>query len=139
MTVDSDNFALKEMATSSKRPKFLHEVLDNLTVEKTFDHLPDEVQLKIVNFLEIKDLIRFAQVSKRARRICHDESIWKKVNLYAKTVPSEFIEQILENGCQYINLYGSKIVGGLKLSRNDYDVKYFKGRTTIQRRKLLFS
>ena len=88
------------------------------------DHLPDEVQLNIFKFLDLDDVIRCAHVSKRTRRICHDESIWKKVNLYAKTVPSEFIEQILENGCQYINLFFSKIVGGLKLSRNDYDVKY---------------
>jgi len=88
------------------------------------DHLPDEVQLSIFKFLDFGDVIRCAQVSKRARRICHDESIWKKVNLYGKTVPSGFIEQILENGCQYINLYCSKIVGDLKLSRNDYDVKY---------------
>ena len=88
------------------------------------DHMPDEVQLNIFKFLDFDDIIRCAQVSKRTRRICHDESIWKKVNLYAKTVPSEFIEQILENGCQYINLFCSKIVGGLKLSRNDYDVKY---------------
>jgi len=88
------------------------------------DHMPDEVQLNIFKFLDFDDIIRCAQVSKRTRRICHDESIWKKVNLYAKTVPSEFIEQILENGCQYINLFCSKIVGGLKLSRNHYDVKY---------------
>ena len=112
------------MATSSKRPKFLHEILEDLTEEKTFDHMPDEVQLKIVRFLEIKDLIRFAQVSKRARRICHDESMWKKVNLYEKVVPSEFIEMILENGCKYINLKSSVIVGNLNLSRNNYDVRY---------------
>ena len=88
------------------------------------DHLPDEVQLNIFKFLDFGDVIRCAQVSKRARRICHDESIWKKVNLHGKTVPSEFIEQILENGCKYINLSFSTIVGDLKLSRNDYDVKY---------------
>jgi hypothetical protein len=83
-----------------------------------------EVQLNISKFLDFGDIIHCAQVSKRARRICHDESIWKKVNFYGKTVPSDFIEQILENGRQYINLYCSKIVGDLKLSRNDYDVKY---------------
>ena len=112
------------MATSPKRPKFLHEILDDSTGETTFDHMPDEVQLKIFKTLEIKDLICCAQVSRRTRRICHDESLWEKVNLYDKLVPSEFIEQILENGCKYINLRSAKIVGGLKLSRNNYDVKY---------------
>ena len=112
------------MAASSKKPKFMHEIVDDLTEEKTFDHLPDEVQLKIVKFLEIKDIIRCARVSKRTRRICRDGSIWKKVNLFKKVVPSEFIEMILENGCKYINLQSSKIVGSLNLSRNDYNVKY---------------
>ena len=65
------------------------------------DHLSDEVQLNIFKFLDLDDVIRCAHVSKRTRRICHDESIWKKVNLNGKTVPSEFIEQILENGCKY--------------------------------------
>ena len=88
------------------------------------NHVADEVQLNIFKFLEIEDLIRCAQVSKRTRRICHDESLWEKVNLGSKLVPSEFIEQILENGCKYINLSNAKIVGGLKLSRNDYNVKY---------------
>ena len=88
------------------------------------DHLPDEVQLNIFKFLDLDDVIRCAHVSKRTRRICHDESIWKKVNLNGKCVPSEFIEQILENGCQYINLDGTKIFGDLNLSRKDYDVKY---------------
>ena len=88
------------------------------------DHLPDEVQLNIFKFLDLDDVIRCSHVSKRTRRICHDESIWKKVNISGKAVPSEFIEQILENGCQYINLRGTKIFGGLNLPRNDYDVKY---------------
>ena len=112
------------MATSSKQPKLTHEIVDDLIEGNIFDHLPDEVQLKIVKFLEIEDLIRCAQVSKRTRRICHDESMWKKVNVSEKVVPSEFIEMILENGCKYINLKSSQIVGSLNLSRNDYDVKY---------------
>ena len=112
------------MATSSKQPKLFHGISDDLKGEKTFDHMPDEVQLKIFQTLEIKDLIRCAQVSQRTRRISHDESMWKKVNVSEKVVPSEFIEMILENGCKYINLQSSQIVGSLNLSRNDYDVKY---------------
>ena len=114
-----DNFSPEEMTTSAKRLK-----LDDLTEEIFFDHLPDEVQLKIFKFLEIEDLIRCAQVSKRTRRICHDESIWKKVNLNKKLVPSEFIEKILENGCKYISLTYTKIIGDLKLSGKTYNVKY---------------
>ena len=111
------------MATPSKQPKLTYEI-DLIKEETLFDHLPDEVQLKIFNLLGIEDIVHCAQVSKRTRRICNDESIWEKINLYKKVVPSEFIDQILQKGCNYINLEGSKIVGDLKLSRNDYDVKY---------------
>jgi hypothetical protein len=108
------------MASSCKQPK-----LTDLIVEETlFDHLPDEVQLKIFKLLEIEDLMHCSQVSKRLRRICQDETIWKKVNLYERVVPSEFIAQILENGCKYMNLRDAKIVGTLQLSRKDYNVKY---------------
>ena len=113
------------MATPSKRPKLTFEILPDLTREETLlDDLPDEVQLKIFKFLGIEDIVHCAQVSKRARRICNDESIWEKINLYNKVVPSDFINQILQKGCKYINLEGSKIVGDLKLSRKDYNVKY---------------
>jgi len=113
------------MASSSKKPKLTNEISTDLTVDETlFDHLPDEVQLKIFKLLEIEDVMHCSQVSKRLRRICQDETIWKKVNLYERVVPSEFIAQILENGCKYINLRSAKIVGALKLSRNDYNVKY---------------
>ena len=108
------------MASSSKQPKLTDLIVD----ETLFDHLPDEVQLKIFKLLEIEDLMHCSQVSKRLRRICQDETIMKKVNLYEKVVPSEFIAQILENGCKYINLRSAKIVGALKLSRKDYNVKY---------------
>ena len=92
------------MATSSKQPKLFRGISDGLTGGKTFNHMPDEVQLKIFKALEIKDLICCAQVSKRTRRICRDGSIWKKVNLFRKVVPSEFIVMILENGCKHISI-----------------------------------
>ena len=113
------------MATASKRPKLTFEILNDLTKDTILlDHLPDEVQLKIFKFLAIKDVICCAQVSKRIRRICHDESIWEKINLYNQVVPSKFIEKILNNGCKYIKMRNTRIIGGLKLSRNDYNVKY---------------
>jgi F-box and leucine-rich repeat protein 1 (S-phase kinase-associated protein 2) len=88
------------------------------------DHVPDEVQLSIFKFLGTEDLMHCSQVSKRLRRICQDETIMKKVNLYEKVVPSEFIAHIHEYGCKYINLRSAKIVGPLQLSRKDYNVKY---------------
>ena len=41
--------------------------------------LPDEIILKVVNYLEIEDLLRCGRVSKRIRKVSHDESLWKKL------------------------------------------------------------
>ena len=113
------------MATTSKQPKLTIEILIDLTKEETLlNHLPDEIQLKIFKFLGIEDIINCAQVSRRTRKICNDESIWEKINLCNKVVPSQFIDHILQKGCKYINLESSEISGPLKLSRNDYNVKY---------------
>ena len=77
----------------------------NMTAETcklTLEDLPDEIQLKIFQNLRLKDIIYCANVSKKLRRVCHDASLWQKVNLSEKVVPTEFLEQILSNGCQYL-------------------------------------
>ena len=74
----------ERLATSAKRQKIS---------AKTLDDLPDEVLLKIYAFLSIKNLVCCSGVSKRIRRVCHDESLWQKINLYGKIVPSKFLEQ----------------------------------------------
>ena len=65
-----------------------------------FCDLPDEVILKILKNLGIKDLIRCGMVSKRMRALCWDESLWEKVNLFLKEVPIEFLQQVLNSGCK---------------------------------------
>ena len=45
------------------------------------DELPDEVILKIVGFLDLKELLLFGQVSKRLQAITNDESLWLKLNM----------------------------------------------------------
>ena len=56
------------MASSSKKPKLTIEISTDLTVDETlFDHLPDEVQLKIFKLLEIEDVMHCSQVSTRLK------------------------------------------------------------------------
>ena len=78
---------------------------------KDIHDLPDEVLLKIFAKLSLKNLICTSQVSKRIRRICYDKSLWQKINLFKKSVPTEFIEQILENGCCYLSLCDANLKG----------------------------
>ena len=101
---------------------------ENTTVlcasDLTLEDLPDEIHLKIFANLKSKDLMCCAQVSNKLRRICHDASLWQKVNLCEKKVPSELLEQILGNGCQYLSLCDAQIKGRLNLTKKAYHLKY---------------
>ena len=57
-----------------------------------FQDLPDELILKILGYLETKDLITYGQVSKRIRRISHDSTLWRDVNV--QETKSYLIEQL---------------------------------------------
>ena len=81
-----------------------------------FQDLPDELVLKILRSSETKDLISCGQVSRRIRRIGHDNSLWKTVNLEKKIVKTELLEMILSKGCQNLNLSNATIVGSLSLN-----------------------
>ena len=75
--------------------------------------LPDELVLKILSYSEPKDLISCGQVSKRIRRISHDNTLWMTANLEKKIVKAEFLEMILGKGCRILNLCHSTILGRL--------------------------
>ena len=51
------------------------------------DNISDEILLKIFSFLDIEDLIRCTQVSKRFYRIANDSYLWSAVNVSGKAVP----------------------------------------------------
>ena len=55
---------------------------------------PDELVLKVFASLESKDLLNCGQVSKRFRRISHDELLWQRIDLRGKIVSAAFIQFI---------------------------------------------
>ena len=65
----------------------------------------------------VTDLIHCGQVSKRIRSICHDKSLWQKVYVYDKKVPTEFLNFVLSKGCKDLNLSGSTLCGSLNLKK----------------------
>ena len=80
--------------------------------------LPDEIILKIIYFLNIKDLVKFGRVSKRMRRIRSDQSVWQKINLskcsterrgYYIDIPTDLVKMVIENGCKYLSLRYMKL------------------------------
>ena len=79
------------------------------------EDLPDEILLKIFQYLNMKEIVYCAQMSKRIRKISHDESLWQKINLYQRKVKVEFVEQILSNGCKYLSLNCAELLGDIKV------------------------
>ena len=82
------------------------------------EDLPNEILLKIFSYLDISDIIHCGQMSKRFRKISHDELLWQKVNLSHRTVTSEFLKFILDNvGCKYLSLHFATLTGNLSLNK----------------------
>ena len=100
---------------------------DDLEIHNyNFDDLPNEVLSKILDYLNIRDLIRCGQSFRRLRFVVHDELLWKKVNLSNKTlVPAGLLQIILEQGCEYLNV--SDEIDGHLMLQNPVD-----GRTDIR-------
>ena len=105
--------------------------MSNLQLED----LPDEIILRVLSYLEIKNLIHCGHLSKRIRIISHDESLWRAINLSNKQVPTEFIEIVINRGCKYLSLNGSKISGPPRL-KNEYQLRYMNFKKKSQLRYL---
>ena len=60
-----------------------------------FEDFPEEILLKILNFLELNGLLNCSQTYKRFTVICYDDSLWQTVNLSKKKVPTEFLKKVI--------------------------------------------
>jgi hypothetical protein len=82
---------------------------------RRFEDFSAEILLKILNFLEISNLLKCSQTSKRIRVICYDDSLWQTINLSKKRVPTEFLQKLIGYGCKSLNLNETYLVGTLRL------------------------
>ena len=89
-------------------------------LNRNFLDLPDELILKVLSFLEPKDLITNGQVSKRVRKISFDSSLWQRVNLSEKIVKTELLEIILEKGCKSLDLSNFIIFGSFIMHQKSW-------------------
>ena len=90
------------------------------------EDLSDEVLLHIFCFLQIPDLLRCSQISKRFRSISHDESLWQKINLYKKKVPPTFLQRVINNGCKYLCLVNASLEDGKISLQKNSQLKYLE-------------
>ena len=65
--------------------------------------LPDEIMLKVINYLDTKDLIKCGQVSKRIRIISRDQILWRNLSFSElfrlssnNFIPIELVKMILK-------------------------------------------
>ena len=74
------------------------------------EFLPNEILMNIFSHVNINDLYKCTQVSKKFRQISQDKSFWKCVNLYDQDVSCDFISQIIRLGTEYLNLQGATLL-----------------------------
>ena len=76
--------------------------------------MPEEIVLKILTYLGIKNILKMCQTSKRYHEICQDDSLWQRFDYSGKKVPTDFVQKLLEKGCTFLCLQeGSKLKGYL--------------------------
>lgn len=68
----------------------------------SWDHLPDELLLKILFYLPLQDLLKMASVCKRWHRLVFDESLWHSVDLEGLTHMGPALQQVLKTGVRQL-------------------------------------
>jgi hypothetical protein len=79
-----------------------------------FQDLPDELILKVLSYSEVSVLISCGQVSRRIRKISHDNSLWVTANLENEIVKTELLEIILGKGCMILNITNCNVKARLR-------------------------
>ena len=85
---------------------------------------PNEILLKIFEYLDIKDISQSAKVSRQFNKISNDPSLWKsmgKLCIDRGKVPTEFLAYIIQRGITDLGLFQCVIlppkVPGVKLTK----------------------
>ena len=73
------------------------------------DDLPIEVLLIVLNYLELPDLNRLGQVSKRLKSASLVDSLWQETILINKTMSNNLVEKTLDRGCKTLCLKSCRL------------------------------
>ena len=97
--------------------------------EATLEDLPEEIILKILSSVNIRDLFQCMAVNKKIREIANDQTLWNIMHLNGNDfendfLPAELLPQILERGCQYLSLYNCGIKAGKVKFAKNFQLKY---------------
>ena len=110
---------LKRKSASAKKMANEGNRDENKEGNSKIEKLPAEILLKILNFLEISNLLKCSQTSKTFRHFCFgpgfDKSLCEKINLSNMKIHSQFLQKLIRCGCKCLNLNEAKIIGTLKI------------------------
>merc|ERR1739848_518720 len=84
-----------------------------------FEDFPEEILIEFMSYLNIKQLLRCMQVSKRFKALCQAQSLWQKIDLsWRNEVPYSFVQFVLDKKCKSLSLEGVVMFGkSLKLNK----------------------
>ena len=83
-----------------------------------FYDFPNEIIVKVLTYLKVEEIARCHRVSKRINAICHDVTLWKKINIInIDLVPAKLLQLVLNNGCEYLSLNWSTVEGNLVMNK----------------------
>ncbi|XP_054468590.1 S-phase kinase-associated protein 2 isoform X2 [Anoplopoma fimbria] len=68
----------------------------------SWDHLPDELLLRILFYIPLQDLLRMSTVCMRWHRLAFDESLWHSVDLEGLTHVGPALQQVLKTGVRML-------------------------------------
>lgn len=72
------------------------------TAGVSWDHLPEELFLRIFHLLPLQDLLRTTAVCKKWHRLALDDSLWHSVDLEGLTHVDQALQQILKTGVRRV-------------------------------------
>ncbi|KAK2818771.1 hypothetical protein Q5P01_024332 [Channa striata] len=87
----------------------------------SWDHLPDELILRILFYFPLRDLLKMSRVCKRWHRLVFDESLWHSVDLEGLTHMGSALQQVLKYG-----------VRRLRCPRSFVEDLHFTGTSPLQ-------
>ena len=92
---------------------------------KSLEDLPEEIILKILGQVNIRDLFQCSRVNKRIKDIAQEKSLWEKLNLQSNVdVPADLFAKLLEKGCDYLSLPFISSLKGTARFENNMKLKY---------------
>ncbi|XP_037609768.1 S-phase kinase-associated protein 2 isoform X1 [Sebastes umbrosus] len=68
----------------------------------SWDHLPDELLLRILFYIPLQDLLKMSTVCQRWHRLAFDESLWHSVDLEGLTHAGPALQQVLKTGIRML-------------------------------------